>query len=282
MVLFIKSAPVTSNTSKKEATSKSKVLMLTSLLNSVAQTNSFAASIKSTIKSFVNQLNEVQSNLVKLQANFKTIITKLQSLLNIKTNIVTQLKLIRDNLNLQRNSIRVLKKKFKQIAAQKRLLKFLPKLRYLPTPLAKFYETVQILMKKVVDPKLKYPIDSLYDSKLRTQTKKVAAMRKKKWQRLEKYLGGISNIGPKAFNIANTQQMNNTVAIIIGQQEEMNAVRECQKLGIKMFHIVDTNCNPGLADHFVPANDDSRKSIKFVLTQFLTRIRLAQKLKKVA
>jgi small subunit ribosomal protein S2 len=69
------------------------------------------------------------------------------------------------------------------------------------------------------------------------------------------------------------------VAIIIGQKEEMNAVRECQKLGIKMFTIVDTNCNPTLADHIIPANDDSRNAIKYILTKFITRIRLAQKLR---
>jgi small subunit ribosomal protein S2 len=206
----------------------------------------------------------------------------MQTALKMKNEIISKLRLIKQTLNTQRNIIRLIKKKFKQISSQKRLIQFLPKLRYLPTPSTKISETVQVLMKKVVDPKLKYPIDSLYDSKLRSQTKKVAAMRKKKWQRLEKYLGGISNINFNKDFTSNTNGMSNNVAIIIGQQEELNAVRECKKLGIKMFHVVDTNCNPGLADHFIPANDDSRNSIKFVLTQFLTRIRLAQKLRKVA
>ena len=47
-----------------------------------------------------------------------------------------------------------------------------------------------------------------------------------------------------------------------------------------MFNIVDTNCNPSFADHIIPANDDSRNSIKYVLNKFLVRIRLAQKLRK--
>ena len=75
-------------------------------------------------------------------------------------------------------------------------------------------------------------------------------------------------------------QISKNVAIVVGQKEEMNAVRECQKLGIKMFNIVDTNCNPSFATHIVPANDDSRSSIKYILNKFLIRIRLSQKLRK--
>ena len=75
-------------------------------------------------------------------------------------------------------------------------------------------------------------------------------------------------------------QISKNVAIIIGQKEEINAVNECQKLGIKMFSIVDTNCNPSLATHIIPANDDSRNSIKYILNKFLIRIRLSQKLRK--
>ena len=70
----------------------------------------------------------------------------------------------------------------------------------------------------------------------------------------------------KKLNVA---AVGENVAIIVGQKEEINAVRECQKLGIKMFNIVDTNCNPTFADHIIPANDDSRNSIKYVLNKFM-------------
>jgi ribosomal protein S2 len=130
-------------------------------------------------------------------------------------------------------------------------------------------------MKKIVDPKLKYPIDNIYDEKLGSNSKKVAAARKKKWQRLEKYFGGIANMTKMTKS-----QISKNVAIVVGQKEEINAVRECQKLGIKMFNIVDTNCNPSFADHIIPANDDSRNSIKYVLNKFLIRIRLAHKLRQ--
>ena len=213
-------------------------------------------------------------SLNKVLGFLSTVKNKMAVYLTLKNKLVAELQRIKQTLQIERNIIRVLRRKLKQIAAQKRLIKFLPKLRYLPTPATKIEQTARFLMKKFVDPKMKYPMDSIYDEKLSRQSKKVAASRKKKWQRLEKYLGGISNMTK-----IQEKQIRNNVAIIIGQQEEMNAVRECQKLGIKMFHIVDTNCNPGFADHFIPANDDARNSIKFILGKFLTRIRLAQKLK---
>jgi len=78
----------------------------------------------------------------------------------------------------------------------------------------------------------------------------------------------------------NTNQISKNVAIIIGQQEEMNAVHECRKLGMKIFAVVDTNCNPKYADYIIPANDDSRNSIKYILGEMLTYIRLGQKLRQ--
>lgn len=282
ILLIQKNSLETSNVSQKESNPQNgKVVILTKLLS---QFSSFAPSIKLSIKVLLANLQKIKTKLVSLQETLKLIVLKMQNFIKIKTNIVTQLLQIKQSLTSQRNIIRIVKRKLKQILAQKRFIQFLPKLRYLPTPcspsgVTKISQTVQVLMKKIVDPKLKYPIDSIYDQKLVAQSKKVAAMRKKKWQRLEKYLGGISNMTQIAAG-GNTQQIRNNVAIIIGQQEEMNAVRECKKLGIKMFHIVDTNCNPGLADHFIPANDDSRNSIQLILTQFLTRIRLAQKLRK--
>jgi len=168
-----------------------------------------------------------------------------------------------------------LNKKLRQLSSEQRLLKFLPKLRYLPTTKNKMYERVELLMKKFVDPRMNYPMDQIYDQKLKLTSKKIAATRKQKWQRLEKYFGGVTQMSKMS-----KAQISNNVAIIFGQQEEMNAVRECQKLGIKMFTIIDTNCNPKLSDHVIPANDDSRTSIQYILGQMLTYIRFAQKLRR--
>ena len=251
-----------------------KGLILSKLLS---QFSSFTPYLKGLILTYQENIQEIQTSLNNCSNVLTKIKTTLRQYIEFKNSVVKELNTIKSKLIVERNIIRVVKTKFKQFTAQKRLIKLLPRLRYLATPLftTKITETVKILMQKIVDPKLKYPVDNIYDDKLSNNSKKVAAARKKKWQRLEKYFGGISNMTKMSQS-----QISKNIAIVVGQKEELNAVRECQKLGIKMFNIVDTNCNPSLADHIIPANDDSRNSIKYVLNKFLVRIRLAQKLRK--
>ena len=54
------------------------------------------------------------------------------------------------------------------------------------------------------------------------------------------------------------------VVILVGQTRELNAVKECLKLGITLITILDTNCDPTLTDFFVPANDDSIASVALI------------------
>ncbi len=70
------------------------------------------------------------------------------------------------------------------------------------------------------------------------------------------------------------------VVIIIGQIEEMNAVLECQKLGITTVSILDTDCDPTLTNLFVVANDDSFKSLEFLCQAFLEAILLGREASK--
>jgi small subunit ribosomal protein S2 len=49
---------------------------------------------------------------------------------------------------------------------------------------------------------------------------------------------------------------------------------------MKIFALVDTNCDPKIVDHIIPANDDSRNSIHYILGEMLTYIRLGQKLRR--
>jgi ribosomal protein S2 len=260
------------NKIKAKSNSNKKVLVLSKLISKFSR---FAPYIKSLIKVVQGKIKTIE-NLCNSDLNQLTKIkTILKNNIELKNELIVELKLIKSKLNSERNIIRLVKRKLNHFASQKRLIKFLPRLRYLPTPQTKIADTVQILMKKIVDPKLKYPIDNIYEEKLSTNSKKLAAARKKKWQRLERYFGGIANMTKMSKS-----KIYKNIAIVIGQKEEINAVRECKKLGIKMFNVVDTNCNPTFADHIIPANDDSRNSIKYILNKFLVRIRLAQKIKK--
>lgn len=239
------------------------------------------STFSTTLKNIIKTLIITVENLLKQAHYYEEILKKIKltlvAYLDFKKSYVKEMKQLKTKLKIEKTLIKIVKRKLKVIDAQKKLLQFLPRLRYLPTPQTQISQIVQILLTKIVDPKLKYPTDVIYEQKLSRigkNSKKVAAARKKKWQRLEKYFGGIANMTKYTKN-----QITKNVAIIIGQKEEINAVRECQKLGIKMFTIVDTNCNPTLSDHIIPANDDSRNSIKYILTKFITRIRLAQKLR---
>ena len=80
--------------------------------------------------------------------------------------------------------------------------------------------------------------------------KKEVALINKRREKLEKFFGGIKTM-PKQPDIV----------ILVGQPREMNAVLECNKLGIRTITILDTNCDPSLADLFIPANDDSIRSV---------------------
>lgn len=56
---------------------------------------------------------------------------------------------------------------------------------------------------------------------------------------------------------------------IIDIKKEVIAVKEAKRLGIPVFAIVDTNCDPTDIDYIIPANDDAIKSIQ-VITKAIT------------
>ena len=76
---------------------------------------------------------------------------------------------------------------------------------------------------------------------------------KKEYEKLNKNLCGIREMTklPEAV-------------IIVDSTKEYNAIREARKLGIPVFGLIDTNCDPDDVDYVLPANDAVR-SIKVVL-----------------
>jgi small subunit ribosomal protein S2 len=96
--------------------------------------------------------------------------------------------------------------------------------------------------------------------------KQEVARKKREQQRLEKYLGGLENMNKLPG-----------IVIIIGQPEEIHAVHECHQLGIPTITLLDSNCDPGLADWFIPANDDSVSALNLLLNSFEKAIVQGQK-----
>ena len=77
---------------------------------------------------------------------------------------------------------------------------------------------------------------------------------KKEYEKLNKNLCGIREMAklPQAL-------------IIVDSMKEENAIREAKKLGIPVFGIIDTNCDPDMVDYVIPGNDDAVRAIKVVL-----------------
>lgn len=71
--------------------------------------------------------------------------------------------------------------------------------------------------------------------------------------KLEKNFGGIKEMkkAPEAL-------------FIVDPRNEENAIKEAKKLGIPVFGIVDTNCDPELVDYVIPANDDAIRAVKLI------------------
>ena len=77
---------------------------------------------------------------------------------------------------------------------------------------------------------------------------------RKQYDKLNAYFCGIRNMKklPDAM-------------IITDPKKEYIAIKEARKLGIPVFGIVDTNCDPDLVDYVIPANDDAVRAVKIIL-----------------
>ena len=83
--------------------------------------------------------------------------------------------------------------------------------------------------------------------------KKEVAKLKLQIEKLEKFLGGITEMKkmPAAM-------------FIVDPRKERIAVAEAKKLGIPIVAIVDTNCDPDEVDYVIPGNDDAIRAIKLI------------------
>ena len=84
--------------------------------------------------------------------------------------------------------------------------------------------------------------------------KKEGSVLRRELGKLQKYLGGIK-----------TMRKLPDVVVMVDIRREHNAILECQKLGIPIVSILDTNCDPDYVDFPIPANDDAIRSIKLII-----------------
>ena len=92
------------------------------------------------------------------------------------------------------------------------------------------------------------------DGTLELFTKKEAVLLMKEKAKLEKNLGGIKEM----------RRLPNAL-FVVDPKVEHNAVAEAKILGIPVFGIVDTNCDPDEVDYVIPANDDAIRAVKLIV-----------------
>ena len=77
---------------------------------------------------------------------------------------------------------------------------------------------------------------------------------KKEYDKLVKNLRGIREM----------KRMPQAMVIVDPRKEEI-AIKEARILGIPVFGIVDTNCDPDMVDYVIPGNDDAVRSVKLLI-----------------
>ena len=77
---------------------------------------------------------------------------------------------------------------------------------------------------------------------------------KKEYEKLNKNLRGIREMkkAPDAM-------------VIVDPRKEEIAIKEARILGIPVFGVVDTNCDPDMVDYVIPGNDDAVRSVKLMI-----------------
>ncbi len=86
--------------------------------------------------------------------------------------------------------------------------------------------------------------------------KKEALKLEEKLKRLQKYFGGVRNMTriPDAL-------------FVVDMPKESICIAEARKLGVTLFSIIDSDCDPDLIDFRIPGNDDAIRSIRLITTR---------------
>ncbi|MCB9915369.1 MAG: 30S ribosomal protein S2 [Planctomycetes bacterium] len=87
-------------------------------------------------------------------------------------------------------------------------------------------------------------------------SKKALATLRRERRKITRNLGGIREMNgiPGAM-------------VVVDPAREYNAVREARKMGLIVIGILDTDCDPSMADIVIPGNDDALKSVRLLIEQ---------------
>ena len=84
--------------------------------------------------------------------------------------------------------------------------------------------------------------------------KKEVILIKKEKDKLNNFFGGIRDM-----------KTTPSAMVVVDPKSEQIAVREARKLGVPIFGLVDTNCDPDEVDYVIPGNDDAIRAVKLIV-----------------
>jgi small subunit ribosomal protein S2 len=102
--------------------------------------------------------------------------------------------------------------------------------------------------------------------KFKNMSKKELAALGREREKLQRNLHGIRGMEKKPDAI-----------VVVDTARESIAVAEARRLKVPIIGIVDTNGDPSIIDHPIPANDDSMRSIRLVLQHLVDSVLSAGK-----
>ncbi len=113
------------------------------------------------------------------------------------------------------------------------------------------FETIKGRIRRLLELKNK-EADGQFDD----LPKKEVAVLRHEMDRLEKFVGGISNMKTVPGAV-----------FVVDPRKERIAVLEARKLGIPLVAIVDTNCDPDEVDYVIPGNDDAIRAVRLLTSR---------------
>ncbi len=99
------------------------------------------------------------------------------------------------------------------------------------------------------------------NGEMSTYSKKAQSRLMREHKKIERNLGGIRELNRLPETI-----------VMVDSNREHNCVKESRILGIKTVALLDTDCDPDDVDLPIPGNDDSMRSIRYVMERLGTAV----------
>ncbi|MBM3862869.1 MAG: 30S ribosomal protein S2 [Verrucomicrobia bacterium] len=114
--------------------------------------------------------------------------------------------------------------------------------------------------------RLKYLENIEKQPEFKSMSKKELAALSREREKLLRNLRGVRDMSQKPDAV-----------VIVDSARETIAVAEARRLGIPIVAVVDTNADPALVEHPIPANDDAIRSIRIILQNLVDSMLAARK-----